>query len=311
MLKIWDWMTGVLKHEVAVLDAVKPFIAVRALKRRRWYDDLDDEGEIPEGARIKRKKGHHKGKGKGKAKEKDKEGDVDGGEGEDEDKEEDSKPEKVLVIHKIDTLPSDSGPHVVFSAVGATAVFAFPYSDNFSDIEIRHFDFGRPVLDFIVGDDGVIVVSLDGQWSSGEPDGTALSENSPMVRTVKKSLGELIETFDTHKSLIDSLNFKGLLPAGTEDFKKLDLYNDLTSMPKYIADAENVTAEGPEISTMTSDATTSTAAAKELSKKELGRMKSKQAVLAAKAKVQEDIEAEDDAVEPETVKRARSAGWRS
>ena len=120
MLKIWDWMTGVLKHEVAVLDAVKPFIAVRALKRRRCYDDLDDEGEIPAGARIKRKKGHRKGKGKGKgeAKEKDEEGNVDGGEGEGGDKEEDSKPEKVLVIHKIDTLPSDSGPHVVFSAVG-------------------------------------------------------------------------------------------------------------------------------------------------------------------------------------------------
>lgn len=111
--------------------------------------------------------------------------------------------------------------------------------------------------------------------------------------------------------IITATLLKCRITAGTEDFKKLDLYNNLTSMPKYITDAENVTAEGPEISTMTSDATTSTAAVKELSKKELGRMKSKQAVLTAKAKVQEDIEVEDNAVEPETVKRARSAGWRS
>ena len=118
MLKIWDWMTGVLKHEVAVLDAVEPFMAVRALKRKRGYGELDDEGEIPEGARIKRKKGHRKGKGKEKAKEKDKEADADDDEGEEEEEEEDSKPEKVLVIHKIDTLHSDSGPQVIFSAVG-------------------------------------------------------------------------------------------------------------------------------------------------------------------------------------------------
>ena len=118
MLKIWDWMTGVLKHEVAVLDAVEPFMAVRALKRRRGYGDLDDDGEIPEGARIKHKK-RRKGKGKEKAKEKDKEADAD--EDENEEEEEDSKPEKpekVLVIHKIDTVPSDSGPQAVFSAIG-------------------------------------------------------------------------------------------------------------------------------------------------------------------------------------------------
>jgi tRNA (guanine-N(7)-)-methyltransferase subunit TRM82 len=115
MLKIWDWMTGVLKHEIAVLDAVEPFMAVRGLKRKRGCGDLDDEGEMPEGARIKRKKGHRKGKGKEKAKEK--EADADDDEGEDEE-EEDSKPEKVLVIHKIDMLLSDSGLQVIFSAVG-------------------------------------------------------------------------------------------------------------------------------------------------------------------------------------------------
>ena len=53
------------------------------------------------------------------------------------------------------------------------------------------------------------------------------------------------------------------MTASAEDLKKLDLYSDLVSMPKYTAAADEP-----------SGAT--------LSKKELGRMKSKQAVLAAK-----------------------------
>ena len=120
--------------------------------------------------------------------------------------------------------------HILTSTKSVTALFTFPYSDDFSGVEIRHFDFGRPVLDFIVGDNGVIVVSLDGQWTCDDPDAIALSENSLMVRTVKNSSGnvgisypsllfkieslfQLIETFETHKSLIESLNFKGLLPG--------------------------------------------------------------------------------------------------
>ena len=43
------------------------------------------------------------------------------------------------------------------------------------------------MLDFVIGDDGVIVVSLDGQWTCDESDAIALSENSLMIRTVKKS----------------------------------------------------------------------------------------------------------------------------
>jgi hypothetical protein len=108
-----------------------------------------------------------------------------------------------------------------------TALFTLAYSG----VEIRHFDFGRPVLDFVVGVDGVIVASLDGQWTCDDPDAIVLSENSLMARTVKLSsagevclllirihfllfkLFQLIETFETYNSLIESLNFKGLLPG--------------------------------------------------------------------------------------------------
>ena len=87
------------------------------------------------------------------------------------------------------------------------------------------------MIDFVVGDDGVVVVSLDGQWTSDDPDAMVLSGNSLMVRTMKKtSAGEvgsphpsyifcysncsqLVETFETHKPLIESLNSRGLLPG--------------------------------------------------------------------------------------------------
>ena len=50
------------------------------------------------------------------------------------------------------------------------------------------------MLDFVVGDDGVVVVSLDGQWTCDDPDAMVLPENSLMVRTVKKcSSGEVCE----------------------------------------------------------------------------------------------------------------------
>lgn len=76
-------------------------------------------------------------------------------------------------------------------------------------------------------------------------------------------------------------------------------------MPKYSADQENVTAEGPEVSIAGDEMRTLTA----ISKKELGRLKSKQAVLAAKAKTQQPEALEsgfDKDAEPDT-KRARSA----
>jgi len=108
------------------------------------------------------------------------------------------------------------------------------------------------------------------------------------------------------------------LGLSAEDLKKLDLYDDLTSMPKYTADPESITCQGPE-SMITGDQVQPSTVTKELSKKELGRMKSKQAVLAAKAKEQQQPEMSEDRAgngasganddvdieEPET-KRARS-----
>ena len=120
VLKIWDWMTGVVKHEVSVLEIVEPFIAVRALKRKRGQAE-DDGDEAPKASKgkAKRKQGKKGNQAEAQA--------IEGGHTatpvmdlKDEEFRDSSeeKPQKVLVINKVDSVNSDSGPHIVFSAVG-------------------------------------------------------------------------------------------------------------------------------------------------------------------------------------------------
>jgi len=122
--------------------------------------------------------------------------------------------------------------------------------------------------------------------------------------------------------------------AAVDDLKKLDLYSELTSMPKNSSDPEPETSPSgfgidaakestsaaipigaPELSSSTTAAKGSRPKA-ELSKKEIGRMKTKQAVM---AKAQEmDVASsgkrdpstkgfeEDDADNEPKVKRAKS-----
>jgi tRNA (guanine-N(7)-)-methyltransferase subunit TRM82 len=120
VLKIWDWMTGALKHELPVLEVIEPFIAVRASKRKRGsgFGDEDDE-DAAEGSGNKGKGRRKKGK-KGVPPPEEavsEEAATPGAEGE-EKKEEEPKLEKVLVIRRIESVETESGLHVVFSAVG-------------------------------------------------------------------------------------------------------------------------------------------------------------------------------------------------
>ncbi|KAF8159551.1 WD40-repeat-containing domain protein [Crassisporium funariophilum] len=284
MLKIWNWMTGEVKHEISVADAVEPFMAVRAVKRK-WYACEDDGEEGAEGARVKSKKG----RGKGKAKQAQAQEDADGEEEEsgtpvagvpEAQQAEGSKPQKVLVIQKIETLDSDAGVHIIFSAVGTTALFAVPYTSDSSAAGIQHFDFGRPVLEFYVLEDGGILVSLDGQWQPDQADASVSpSENKSTVRTLRFISGKFVEVHDVHNSLVQSLNSDALLQASKEDLKALDLYIDLTSMPKYHTETDPDLL--PTLPTHTSTLTDEQQPPKaELSKKVLGRMKSKKAVMA-------------------------------
>ena len=111
-LKVWNWMTGEVKHAIGVADAIEPFLVVRAVKGRRGGYDDDEENEAAEGSGSKRRKG--KGRAKGKEEEK---------ESEEGPTASSSQPvvgnaEKVLVIRKIGSLEADGVPTIIFSAVG-------------------------------------------------------------------------------------------------------------------------------------------------------------------------------------------------
>ena len=147
MMKVWDWMEGVVKCEVGIWEGVVEYVGVRPRKRRRGRRgevDSDDDGEeVGEG------KGKSKGKGKGKGKKNNKGvADERGDEGEEgpmgnveseaaasgsrsgptlhgsagpaqtDHMESTEKGKATLVVHKIDSLDTGRGRYIIFSAVG-------------------------------------------------------------------------------------------------------------------------------------------------------------------------------------------------
>ncbi|GLB41843.1 putative required for the formation of N(7)-methylguanine at position 46 (m7G46) in tRNA [Lyophyllum shimeji] len=296
MLKIWDWMTGTLKHEIRVWDAVEPYIRVRIPKRRRGEEDEED-------SESRRKARGKKAEGKGKAKEaespvetaaKEEEGvpaatTPTGPETRDTPTPgEEEKADKVLVIRKIDTVPSTR--HVVFSAVGATALFTTPYPGDGTVPDVRAFDLGRPVLNFVVADDGLVWVSLDGNW----PEATSEKPEKAFVRVLDATSGELAEA-TLASPLLDALNSAALQPASTEDLEQLDLYGDLSAMPK-----GHEPEEGGDASTK---------AEAPVTKRTIGRLRNKQAVLEkaqAMATATASTPAADDEVQEPSAKKTKS-----
>lgn len=72
----------------------------------------------------------------------------------------------------------------------ATALFTCPYPDQDPVENVHAFGFGKPILDFVVGQDNHIWVLLDAQWSSGLPE-----SSSNMIRVVKLFNGEVCRVF--------------------------------------------------------------------------------------------------------------------
>ena len=100
------------------------------------------------------------------------------------------------------------------------------------------------------------------------------------------------------------------MSATPEDTKKLDLYGDLTAMPKYSSDASSDQAEplpigAPQLSASETVKSTKGKGKAELSKKELGRIKNKQKVL-EKAQEKTRKASEPAGSEEPEAKRARS-----
>jgi len=194
--------------------------------------------------------------------------------------------EKVLVIRKIDTL---STRHIVFSAVGATALFITPYPSDGTVSDVRAFDLGQPVLDFVVAEDGLFWASLDGNWTEGTPE----KSEKAFVRVLNSS-GGLVEA--TRESpLLATLNSGSLHPASADDIKRLDLYGDLIAMPKSNEADHDQEGDVP------------TPAEAPASKKTLGRLKNKQAVLEkVQAMASVSTPAADDELKEPNAKKTRS-----
>ncbi|KAL1734036.1 FAD dependent oxidoreductase-domain-containing protein [Schizophyllum commune] len=255
VLRVWDWMTGTIVREIPVLDVVEPTIKVKSLKRK-WGDD--GEGSAP------RKK---KRKGKGKAKDgTDAAGDAE--EGTSEQTTEGAKAEEegktVLVVHKIETLRAGEGQplHVVFNAVGSTALFACLFDK--ASAGVQAFEFDVPVLDFATLPGGRILVSLDFQW------GDEASRTGTSVRLLQVVDGKLTEVTE-QPPIVTTLNTTCLKPATNDALDALDLYGALASMPKFNLPVQEEEGDATPVPD------------EPMTKRQMGRMKNKSAVLAKKA----------------------------
>ncbi|TFK26205.1 WD40 repeat-like protein [Coprinopsis marcescibilis] len=312
VLKIWDWMSGQLKGEVEIAQAVEPFAAVKkVLGKPRWLEEGgDNEGE---GAGVSKRK-QRRGKGKGSQQ-------VSGPINEQDfidvdqpaDKPEAPRPsvndaQPILAIKKIESIPNNEKSTFLFSAVGATAIFCFQepnLSDSSTSTPISHYAFSKPVLDFACfpassSTPALVWVLLDPTWNASQ-DVSSTKPVAPLqLLTISESgLAEARpEVLDRYAPLLQAVNVSTPATVTTTEsnLKALDLYADLTSFPKLAPKAPEIGAE----------TFASSSNAERLSKRELGRLKRTARVEEVKAKVgSKSVGGDETAGQPEP-KRTRS-----
>ncbi|KAJ8487386.1 hypothetical protein ONZ45_g14363 [Pleurotus djamor] len=262
VLKVWDWMSGRFQRDINILDAVAPYIKVKPQGKPSGEDGEGIDGDIPGGKKARRKKGK---KQKGKQTADDAAGTEDGPV--DPAVQPPVVQPPILVIQKIDSLDSNGLKYLLFSAVGATALF----SVNFSRVEgIQALDVGRPILDFTLQSDGLCAICVDGNWGDARYQSSALRAYPRLTPFPKFSL------IDDESSVIKSLNTLCLVPASDEDLKSLDLYLPLTALPKN-SDTEynGMDREVTDIIETPEDGGAAVAGRK-IGKKQMGRLKNKQ-----------------------------------
>ncbi|KAL5492137.1 TRM82 [Sanghuangporus weigelae] len=295
-LKIWNWMEGKLLYEIPIDEAVMPFVKVLRKKPGRSEDRSDAEGQ--EGDSKTASRGRRRGRKKRRGKEEveldadsgeeiGNEGNVDEMQIDEQDaaqasarngipgsktKQEPSESSPILAVQKIETFESSPHRFIIFSTHGASALFycKFPGLTNFSPMEVRSISLEKPVLDFAIWtSENEVWVSIDGNWSEAHP---SSQNNVELVKVVKVSNGELVlSDVSTHQYLSNSLNSTSRIEVSQDSLKDIDLYSALVVLPK------NVDAER---NAMDDEALLSEATAQKLGGKELGRLKTKKAVLA-------------------------------
>ncbi|KAI0918072.1 hypothetical protein AcV5_002850 [Taiwanofungus camphoratus] len=324
MLKVWDWMSGALLSEIPVYESVKSYIKVRAPKTK-WDREEGEGGSVPAENTRQRMRGR-KGKGKDRkggevegTPEIDEQEDPDPGvtalsEGVDEGaatlqaressaslREGDAHPSSslhsdrlVFVLHKIRSLDLGArGRFLIFSAVGATALFYcdFPEKDAGPPPAVQLLDFGRPIIDFIISLDGITWVLLDATW--GGVSDTDIADETQSVKMLSWDSGIAKEVALTNApALLLALQSTSVVPATPEDLKALDLYSPLSSMPKNVDPEHDPLRRDllSEVSAETGDVSQAKRREKELTQRELARLKKKRALA---DKLQEQAQATD------------------
>ncbi|KAI0675915.1 WD40-repeat-containing domain protein [Trametes maxima] len=298
MLKIWDWMTGKLLAEQSISEAAEPYIKVRAPKWRHGWNDGDGEGE---GGPAE---GKPKGKGKGRRRGKGKKGsdtpveDQVSRPGDVTDEQATEPPDTlasagvasklsddvnddtqlVFAVQRLQSVDrGQQGRFILFSVFGATAIFYAPFpadGEKVSASAVRTFDLDKPVVDFTVDGSGRVWASIDASWGIKD----AASESVSSTRLLTWHGVELIEASMEDSPLLATLKAKCAVDATPVELKTLDLYSALSSLPKNV-DPEH----DPLIRDTLSEAAVAISAdveGKQLTQRELGRLKKKKALLA-------------------------------
>ncbi|KAH9893323.1 WD40-repeat-containing domain protein [Cubamyces lactineus] len=331
MLKVWDWMSGKLLSEVSVFETVEPYIKVKAPKWRRGWNDSEGDGE--EGSAESTSKGKGKGRRRGKGKKGGEEareesadveqaGEAETATGNADVQMADAVPQEsadkshantdedrlVFAVHRLHSVDrQEHGRFILFSAVGATAMFYAPFPQDGEKLlasSVRAVDLGKPVVDFTVDEEGNVWTFLDVEWNTSDsaPEGV-----QQPVQLLLWQDATLSRSSSNEHPLLTALNSRCLVTATPAELKTLDLYGALSSLPKNV---------DPEHDPLVRDTLSEAAVAsldgdgKQLTQRELGRLKKKKALL---AKIQEqeqqkrssregtgEVEAERE------IKRARS-----
>ncbi|KAI0306130.1 WD40-repeat-containing domain protein [Multifurca ochricompacta] len=150
-------------------------------------------------------------------------------------------PTPVLVVQKIETLNIGGKLVLVFSAIGATALFWFALPPDAAAISeellvIHAHDFGRPVITFapVTGSLDCVWVSVDAHWAD-----EGLSPDVPShMRLVQLTLGSATEV-SPPPPLLSTLNNASVILANEREISTLQLYEPLTSLPKNIDATHN------------------------------------------------------------------------
>ncbi|EJD07318.1 uncharacterized protein FOMMEDRAFT_164318 [Fomitiporia mediterranea MF3/22] len=318
-LKIWNWMEGSLIHNIPITDLVKPFVKVIRRRPARGEGGSDAEGEgsstkLSSRARRRNKKRQVKGKvivepeTQSDAEEekdtRDKKDDMQVDEQEPDESANGSKPEPpseetapLLAIQKISTFESSSSRFIIFSAHGATALFYcnFPTSSDESP-KVQSVALNHPVLDFTPwSNENEIWVAVDGNRSETA---SSIPTSGEFIKIVKIVDSELVlSDASSHQALANSLNTTNRLEVSQDSLKVVDLYSALVVLPKNI-DADH--------NAMDDEALLSEANSGQLTGKELGRLKSKKAVLAHQAVISNKREQSGTPVNDRDLKRQKS-----